>query len=241
MLDVTWKNVYNIEAEIFDHITKYINKEELGKLPEPSNADRLVEVARGDYLIEDDAYIDGEYYADTDYLTALNLLLEDEKNQYSVQDLNGALLLALYHRHILGAEQLLKKGAYIHVDNDYPLISAVREGDYKRAFFLIKHGSNIGAQNNRALRLAAIMGHSKIFNLLLDNGASIYETKLLRKLPDGDFRNHYNIKGDIYDKIKKIINFYGNKEKDESIDKNKQIVCDRQKHPRSNHLFSDFW
>ena len=69
---------------------------------------------------------------------------------------------------------LLEKGADIHVDDDYALRWASKNGHFDIVKFLVENGADVHAWNNHALRLASENGHFDIVKYLVENGADIH-------------------------------------------------------------------
>jgi ankyrin repeat protein len=92
-------------------------------------------------------------------------------------DLDPAKILFTYVQHKMwdALEEEIKQGANINIqdpdrDNDTPLHTATRFGDYISTFLLIQGGADPNTQNDKGdtpLTLASRIGHTKIVNDLL--------------------------------------------------------------------------
>jgi len=87
------------------------------------------------------------------------------------------------HKVILGERReintniisrLLKEGANIHVDNEWVLKWASRNGNLGLVKFLVEHGSDIHTDNDRVLRWASRDGYLEIVKLLLEHRANVH-------------------------------------------------------------------
>ena len=71
-------------------------------------------------------------------------------------------------------KELVKEGVDIHVDDDYALSWAARNGHLDVVKFLVEKGADIHADGDYALRLAAENGYLDVVKYLVENRANIY-------------------------------------------------------------------
>jgi len=71
-------------------------------------------------------------------------------------------------------EELIDEGANIHADNDYALRWAALNGHLDIMKFLVEKGANMHAYNDYALRVAAKNGHLDIVKYLVSASANIH-------------------------------------------------------------------
>lgn len=130
----------------------------------------------------------GIYFASKDILNFLNcgcwireVILPDGEEFYT-DDFNSITKYKA-HRIILGERRkidadiirgLIEEGADVHVDEEYPLIWACKEGRYDIVKLLIEYGADVHARDDGALFGASVNGHIEVVRLLLKNGADIY-------------------------------------------------------------------
>ena len=84
------------------------------------------------------------------------------------------LRLAACNGHLDAVKYLVKNGADIHVRNDYALGWASNNGHLDIVKYLLKNGANIHSGGDYALRLAAENGHLSVVKYLVKNGANIH-------------------------------------------------------------------
>lgn len=82
-----------------------------------------------------------------------------------------ALTVACINDHKNIVESLLKNGADIHVNNDYPMRMACFHGRFEVVKLLLKNGAKIN--NNESLYWACFHGRENVVKLLLENGADV--------------------------------------------------------------------
>jgi len=71
-------------------------------------------------------------------------------------------------------EELVEKGANIHVYNDYALRRAAEYGHLDVVKYLVENGADIYASDEKALRWAANYGHLDVVKFLVEKGAYIH-------------------------------------------------------------------
>jgi len=71
-------------------------------------------------------------------------------------------------------KELVREGANIHADDDFPLQWAAKNGYLNIVEFLMSKGANIYARNDKALRLAAAAGHLGVLKHLINKGVNIH-------------------------------------------------------------------
>jgi ankyrin repeat protein len=87
-------------------------------------------------------------------------------------------------------ELLIDKGADIHINNDEPLIQAIRMNNHRAIRLLLDRGSEIYLKNDNILISAILNNDSSIMDLLLNKGFSIHNmsAELLRCAIDSGLR-----------------------------------------------------
>jgi len=89
-------------------------------------------------------------------------------------DNNYALFWASRNGHIEIVKILLKNDVDIHGHNDYAIRSASQNGHFELVELLLENGADIHAGNDYALRWASEKGYLKVVKLLLENGADVH-------------------------------------------------------------------
>ena len=88
---------------------------------------------------------------------------------------------------------LMEKGAYIHVDNDYAVRWASKNGYLDLVKWLMKKGADINANYNDALKLASINGHLEVVQYLVENGANIHANNDCCALEVASQKGHFEV------------------------------------------------
>lgn len=81
----------------------------------------------------------------------------------STNHINEMFIDMVSNNNIKGAEMFIRKGANIHVWDDYALRYASRNKNIEMVKYLVENGANIHARNDYALRIAESGGFSDIF------------------------------------------------------------------------------
>jgi ankyrin repeat protein len=84
------------------------------------------------------------------------------------------LIFAIARNSVDDVRELLEKGANVHINNDYTLRWASRDGHLEIVKLLIEKGADVHAKDDEAIRIASEVGHLKIVQLLLENGADVH-------------------------------------------------------------------
>lgn len=95
-------------------------------------------------------------------------------NKISKNQLNTMLFQMVENGNVKGVELLKRKGANIHIRNDYALGVAGVNNYLKMMQYLIKNGADIHAEDDLALRSVSEYGHIDIVKYLVENGANIH-------------------------------------------------------------------
>jgi ankyrin repeat protein len=89
------------------------------------------------------------------------------------KDINQALVAAIAAKDAAEVASLLKKGADIHDNDDFPLRGAIYLGYRDIAEVLLKNGANVHAVNEEPLYTAVCARDNAMVDMLLANGASM--------------------------------------------------------------------
>ena len=97
--------------------------------------------------------------------------------QYTDQTTENKYLLwdSIKQGNLKKIKQLIEKGTDIHAEHDMALVIAAETGHLNIIKFLLKRGSHIDAQMNAPLRIAASRGHLDVVKFLVENGADVHE------------------------------------------------------------------
>jgi len=111
-------------------------------------------------------------------LATVRALLANKADPNAKESLGGqnALMWAASQRQSAVVEELIRGGADIHAgskNKHTPLMFAAQQNDVETARILLRAGAkpNHGSGDMSALIIASAMGHTKMVDLLLDNGA----------------------------------------------------------------------
>lgn len=69
---------------------------------------------------------------------------------------------------------LIKHGADVHADNDYAIRYSAINGYLEVVKYLIEHGADVHADNDFALRCSVEMGNLEVVKYLLEQGADVH-------------------------------------------------------------------
>lgn len=79
---------------------------------------------------------------------------------------------------------LLEWAAYVHADDDGALREAAMHGHTEIVKLLLERGANVHTYDDFALRLAAMHGHKETVKLLLEWGADVHDEALRKALKE---------------------------------------------------------
>jgi ankyrin repeat protein len=84
-------------------------------------------------------------------------------------------LRSVYRNGLYGVAQiLLRHGADVHANEDWALRLASEDGHFELVQMLLQHGADVHACNDWPLRWACYTGCLEIVQLLLENGADVH-------------------------------------------------------------------
>lgn len=98
-------------------------------------------------------------------------LLIEEYNMDPTMENNETIKYACESGHYRITQYLLSKGADVHVDQDYLLLSACSNGHAEIVKLLLDYGANIHVRNDTPIKIARTDGNNKLIRILESYGA----------------------------------------------------------------------
>jgi ankyrin repeat protein len=127
-----------------------------------------------------------------------DLFLQLDFNKYNIHiNDDYALRMASRNGHIEAVKFLVKKGSKIHTQDDYALRWSSHNGHIEVIKFLVENDANIHAQDDCSLRWASKYGYLEVVKFLIENGANIHA--------DDDCALNWSIKFGYIDVVKFLI------------------------------------
>ena len=81
--------------------------------------------------------------------------------------------------HIDLIKYLVKNGANIHVEEEYPFFIAVENGHIDLVKLAVENGVDINKDNSKALLRASLRGHFPVVKYLVESGSNIHSDSFL--------------------------------------------------------------
>lgn len=100
--------------------------------------------------------------------------LSIDKSRFGVRGNNIALTNAALMGHLDIVKYLIEHGANIHAHNDRAIQLASNYGKLDVVKYLVEHGANVCVNDNYAVKWAAHSGHLSVVQYLVEHGADIH-------------------------------------------------------------------
>jgi ankyrin repeat protein len=90
-------------------------------------------------------------------------------------ELNHEVILAINKGDIGEVKRFLRHGVDVHANRDHALRYASVQGHSEIVKLLLEHGADIHASDDSSFKSACYYGHLEIVKLLLEHGADLYD------------------------------------------------------------------
>jgi len=113
-------------------------------------------------------------YPDIDTVAIVEVPEDAHTKEFANKMKASALVLTHLLPLITAIELAIKHGADVHADNEEALRLASRYGHLDVVKVLVQHGADVHASNDGALRLASEYGHIDVVKFLVEHGANVH-------------------------------------------------------------------